>query len=115
MLLGDIMNRLGDESVAAAALVELGDLVLIAEVDRMCQAHDETQGEYVSGAAQRFTNAASDEDWLQLMTALDKSDAPAATCLSRMVRWSIMRDLAALQPTPAQGCGCGSGGCGGHG
>lgn len=112
MLLGDILNELRDEKAAAAALLSLGDIKLVAEVETARQLHDEEVGEYVSGAAQRFARLASDEDWLRLMTALERSEQPAATCLTDMVRWSIAHDAAAAEPQPSAAgrCSCGDGG-----
>jgi hypothetical protein len=106
MLLGTIMNELQDETLAFSTLLSLGDLVLIAQVESARLPHGETVGGYVSGAAQRFANGGSDEDWLALTAALERSRSPAATCLETMVRWSLARDL---EPTPASlsGCTCG--------
>jgi hypothetical protein len=115
MLLGTIMNELRDETVAAAALMQLGDVVLVAEVDTAREPHDESIGEYVSGAAQRFAHKASDEDWLALMTALERSDNPAVTCLTTMVKWSVAKDAKELEPSAdLTGCSCGQGGCNDH-
>ena len=118
MLLGTIMSELKDETHAAAALLSLGDLVLVAAVDAERTRHDETLGEYVTGATQRFARLASDEDWLGLMTTVEKSTNPAASCLSLMLRWSVSRDQAEGEPGPAaaaKGCTCGGGGaCHGH-
>ena len=108
MLLGAIMTELADESSAAAALLSFGDIVLVAQVEAARLPHEESIGEYVSGAAQRFANQASDEDWLGLMTALERSQGPAATCLSTMVRWSLKRD-ASVARVVAPGSCCGSG------
>lgn len=111
MLLGTIMNELRNESVAAASLIQLGDLRLVAEVDTARAPHEESVGEYVSGATLRFERGASDEDWLALMTALERTDNPAATCLATMVRWSVTKDMKDLSPTPpGSGCSCEGGG-----
>lgn len=113
MLLGTIMAELKNEQHAEAALISLGDLVLVAAVDAERNRHEETLGEYVSGAAQRFARLASDEEWLGLMTAVEKSENPAASCLSTMLRWSVARDQAEMQATVAPthaGCTCGGGG-----
>lgn len=110
MLLGTIMNELRDETVAASALMQLGDVILVAEVDSARAPHEESIGEYVSGAAQRFARKASDEDWLALMTALERTDNPAATCLTTMVRWSIASDAKSIEPDAiASSCACGGG------
>jgi hypothetical protein len=113
MLRGSIMAEFTDESRAELALVGLGDLVLLAAVEAERVRHDETLGEYVSGAAQRFARLASDEDWLGLMNSVEKSENPAASCLGTMVRWSVARDQAEakLPEGPAHpGCSCGGGG-----
>jgi hypothetical protein len=53
--------------------------------------------EYVAGATRRFAGQASDQDWLSLSTALERSDAPAATCLRTFVTWAVRRDRAAAK------------------
>ena len=108
MLLGTILRKLDTDADAAVVLESLGDLVLLAEVDAMGSVHGESPGEYASGATRRFAAAASDEDWLALMTALEKTEDPARTTLDRMVRWSLAKDRA-----PSGGCGCHGGGDGG--
>lgn len=106
MLLGAILKDLQDEDAAAAALLSLGDIVLLAEVEAARLPHDEGVGAYVSGATQRFAHLASDEDWLRLMTVLEKSQSPATSCLTTMVRWSIARDAAVEPMAPSGGCSC---------
>jgi hypothetical protein len=107
MLLGTILRRLEDEESAAVALEALGDIVLLADVQAIGAVHGESPGAYASGATRRFAAAASDEDWLALMTAIENGDDPARITLERMVRWSIARDRADLAGPPG-GCG---GGC----
>lgn len=109
MLLGTILKRLDHEGDAADALEAIGDIVLLTEVAAMGAAHDETVGEYVSGATRRFAADAASEDWLALMTAIERSDDPARTVLERMLRWSLARDAMGQAPT---GCGCREGGPG---
>lgn len=113
MLLGTILKQLCAEANAADALEALRDIVLLAEVHEMGEVHGESPGEYASGATRRFAAAASDEDWLALMTAIEKSDDPARTTLDRMVRWSLAKDRAELagpdpDRVPAR-CSCGAG------
>lgn len=120
MLLGTLLTKLDDEAVAAEAMLAIGDLVLLAEVERERANHGESMGEYVAGATRRFSNAASDEDWLRVMTAIEKAEDPAASCLSIMVRWSLARDgdermNGADVPDSPRSCGCGSAAGGCHG
>ena len=109
MLFGTILKHLGEDAGAAEVLDALGDIVLLTEVRAMGAVHDESVGEYAAGATRRFAADASSEEWLALMTAIERSDDPARTTLERMVRWSLARDAA--DPASA-GCGCGTGGCG---
>lgn len=105
MLLGTILKSLTNEEQAAAALLDLGDIVLIGEVETARLCHDESLGEYVSGATRRFSRLAGDEEWLQLTTELERSPTPAATCLRSILQWSVSRDAA---PDAGNGvCGCG--------
>ena len=107
MLLGTIMEQLRDEAAAATTLLSLGDIVLVAEVEDARVRYDESIGQYVAGAAQRFARSASDEDWLRLMTALERSDRPAGTCLATMVRWAVAQDaIAATNIEAGGGCSC---------
>lgn len=116
MLLGTLFQKLEDEEIAAEALLSLGDIVLLAGVEKARTMHDETIGEYVSGATRRFSRLASDEDWLRLMTALERSESPAQSCLATIVRWSIAREQATPSEASASGCSCAgaAGGCHGR-
>lgn len=115
MLLGALMTELKDEAAAKVALLSLGDIMLLNEVENARHAHDESLGEYAAGAAQRFAHLASDEDWLKLMTALENAESPASTCLATMVRWSLLRDAREAIPINAEvGCSCGSDGTACH-
>lgn len=116
MLLGTILKRLEDETTACEAMLGLGELALLMAVEAERAHHGETLGDYVAGATQRFSRLASDDDWLRVMTALERADNPAGACLAIMVRWSIDRDAAerrleGTETGQAGGCGCGPGGC----
>lgn len=112
MQLGALLNQLSDEGDAASALEALGDVILLAEIQAMGERHEETPGEYVANASRRFAARADDEDWLALMTAIERADDPARVVLGRMLRWALAQDAA---PVPlATSCGCGSGGCDDH-
>lgn len=119
MLLGAIFQHLQREPNAAAALQALGDPALASAISEMGEHFDEAPAEYAMNAARRYAAAASSDDWLAMMTALERSDDPARVCLDRMLRWALRQDAAELarQTAAAPGdtvhgaCGCG----GGHG
>jgi hypothetical protein len=118
MQLGTLMIHLASEDDAAAALETLGDIVLFTEVQTMGERYEESPGEYVANAAHRFAAVAGDEDWLNLMTVMERSDDPARAALERMLRWSLKRDAAEAEHQAghvhAGGCTCGSGAGGCH-
>lgn len=111
MTLGQLLSELASEQGRSAREALLGDPVLLRRIEIAGAEFDETTEEYIIGATRRFANAASDEDWLGLMTALENADVPARAALSRMVDWAIEADRAGLE-APASGCGCGGAGTG---
>lgn len=106
MQLGALIRRLEDETDAAHAMDALGDVILFSRVKEMGQQHEETPGAYLAGAARRFTNQGSDEDWLALMTAIERADDPARAVIGKMLHWALGKDS---EMPVAQGCSCGSG------
>lgn len=103
MLLGQVIRNLSDEATAAETLLSLGDLALVARIETVRGAHNETAGAYAANAVARFADAAGDEDWLALMNRLERSDDPAAACLHMMIDWSLKQDA----PNQAHSCSCG--------
>jgi hypothetical protein len=99
MTLGQVLAKLGDEDFAAEALIGLGDLPLVVEVEAMAECRGEDARSYAANAARHFTGHASNEDWLALMTALGHADDPGVACLRQMLVWSLRHDNGA-------GCGC---------
>ncbi len=92
MLLGQVLENLADETFAAEALLMLGNLPLLAQVEAVAQRFGESAPTYAAEAARAFAEAASDEDWLALMSALERADDPGAACLQQMLVWSLRQD-----------------------
>ncbi len=107
MQLGTLMDHLAFEDDAAAALDALGDIVLFSEVQTTGERYGETPGEYVANAARRFAALGSDEDWMSLMTAMERSADPARAALERMLRWALKADAQKATPSSPSGCTCG--------
>lgn len=107
MQLGTLMNHLEFEDDGAAALEALGDIVLFAEIQKMGARYDECPGTYVANAARRFAARGSDEDWLNLMAVMERSQDPAQAALERMLRWALKADAEEGFPQPHAGCTCG--------
>ena len=101
MVLGQVLERLGDEAFAAETLVALEDLNLMVQVEVAGRPFGEGIGEYAAGASRRFAQLASDEDWLALMTALERADDAGTACLKHMLEWSLRHDAESAD----EGCG----------
>jgi hypothetical protein len=107
MVLGQVLERLGDEAFAAETLVALEDFNLMVQVEAAGRPFRENIGEYAAGASRRFAQFASDDDWLALMTALERTRDAGTACLKHMLEWSLRHDA----ENPDDGV---DGGCGGH-
>lgn len=107
MQLGALIDNLSAEDDAAAALEELGDIVLFAKVQSMGERYEETPGEYVANAVRRFAARAGDEDWLGLMTMMERSPDPGRAALEKMLQWALQTDAAETASPPHAGCTCG--------
>lgn len=114
MLLGAILQHLQEEPGAATALQTIGDAALLAELRDMGAHFGETPAEYAINATRRYAASATDDDWLALMTALERGDDPARICLDRMLRWALRRDASEIARATSAGretkqmqCGCG--------
>ncbi len=94
MQLGVLVAKLDDESNAASALEAIGDVVLYCEVVATGARYDETPAEYVSAAIRRYATLATDEDWVGLMSVVERGDNPAQAMLQRILRWAVNRDVA---------------------
>ncbi|MGJ3263250.1 MAG: hypothetical protein ACFE0R_08435 [Salinarimonas sp.] len=94
MLLGDVIARLDDEVVAMEALVGLGDLALVAEVEAAAAREGLTAGGFAARAVSLFTAGASDDDWVSLIGTIGRAEDPGGACLKGMLAY-------ALRPAPA--------------
>lgn len=83
MLLGDLLSRFTDESIAAETIVGLGDLPLIAKLREQAEASGLSLGAFAAGAMRRYAAEASEEEWVTLMGALRRAQDPGIICLQR--------------------------------
>jgi hypothetical protein len=81
MLLGDILARFDDESIAAETILRLGDLALIARLRERADAEGLSLGTFAAGTVRRFAAEASDEQWITLMGTMARAEDPGAICL----------------------------------
>ncbi len=109
MHVGQLLETLRREADAGLALEALGDVILFTEIAAMAETHDESPAEYVSVSASRFANQADHQDWLQLVSAIERSDDAGRTLLTKVVRWALVRDSQPAHDGDAHAkCSCGS-------
>jgi hypothetical protein len=61
----------------------LGDLVLVADIVAAAEAQGVAPGELARQAVDRFVAAASDEDWVTLIGAMERAEDPGRVFLRR--------------------------------
>lgn len=105
MVLGEVLERLGDAAFAAETLVALEDLNLMVQVEVTGRLFGENVGEYAAGASRRFAQLASDDDWLALMTVLERADGAGTACLKHMLEWSLHHDAVSADDGVDGSCG----------
>ena len=88
-MLGELIGRLDQPGIAEAALVETGDLVLLAGVAEAAERLDLSTGAFASLAVRRFVERASDEDWLQLAGAMSREEAPGLAALRKILARAV--------------------------
>jgi hypothetical protein len=85
MLLGDLLARLTDESIAAEAILALGDLRLLAAAREEAQARGIDLGAFVAAAVQQYASQGSDEEWVTLMGEMGRASDPGVVCFRRAI------------------------------
>jgi hypothetical protein len=83
MLLGDLLSRFTDESLAAEAILSLADFGLLTALRQRAESDGLELRTFAALAVQRYAEEASDEEWVALMGAMDRSTDPGLTCLKR--------------------------------
>jgi len=87
MLLGDLLARFDDETVAAEAVLALRDLPLVARLCAGAAADNVTLGTYTAAAVRRYAAQSSDDEWLSLMSAIGRAQDPGMVCLRRALAY----------------------------
>lgn len=83
MLLGDLLARLSDDSIATETVLAFDDLPLLARLRERATAGGMTLGAYAAAAVRRYAEEASDQEWVTLMGALGRARDPGAVCMRR--------------------------------
>jgi len=88
-MLGDILARVTDETAAVETILGAGDLALLAAVRERASAEGVGLADCVAQTVQRYTAQASDEEWVTLMSMLNRSQDPGTTFLKRVFAYPL--------------------------
>lgn len=87
--LGEILEQLHDPLEVRRLILEAGDIALIAGLDKAADGGGTDAGTSALEAVEAFTHRADDEAWVKLIGRIQDAEAPAAACLSEMLRWKL--------------------------
>jgi hypothetical protein len=97
-MLGDLIARLEDETVAAEALLSLDDLPLVARVVKASANAGLPSGAYAAAAVGRFVTEADDQEWLSLIGLMTRDADPSGAFLRR----ALAKELGPLETGQAR-------------
>lgn len=83
MTLGDLLAQFDDETVAAETALRVGDLVTISALRDQADALGLTFGAHAARAMRQYSDAATDDEWLTLVGAMNRADDPATVYMRR--------------------------------
>ena len=87
--LGEILEQLHDPSEIHRLIAEAGDVSLIARLDQVARDREVDAGALALEAVEAFARQADDEAWVKMIGRIQDAEAPAAVCLSEMLRWAL--------------------------
>lgn len=102
MLLGDLIARLDDDTVAAETLMAIGDLALVQRAHDAAIDADLDLGAFMAAAVRRYLNQAPADEWTTLMGAIDRSGDPGSALIRRALAFILDHEghRATSQPAP---------------
>ena len=88
-MLGDILAKLSDETTAVEMILGAGDLTLLTTVQKQAAADGLDLAASVVQTVQRYTNEASDEEWVTLIGLMNRTNDPGAIYLKRAIEHAM--------------------------
>ncbi len=83
MLLGDIVRQLTDDAAAAEVIMSVGDLTLLTAMTDRAESEGMDLATFSQAAVRRYSDAASEEEWVTLLGQIGQSADPAAIFIRR--------------------------------
>jgi hypothetical protein len=89
MLLGDMIEQLGDPAVADEMLLSLEPLALCVAVRECADEENLSAGEYCARSINRYISGASEEEWVTLIGQMSRCERPGVVLLKRALSAAI--------------------------
>lgn len=83
MVLGDLLARFGDECAATEAVLEAGDLNLLAALRKRADDEGMALDAFAALAVRRYAENAADEEWITMMGILGRAADPGRAFIAR--------------------------------
>ncbi len=83
MLLGDVIRQLTDDAAAAEVIMNVGDLTLLSAMTEHAERAGMDLATFSQAVVRRYSDYASEEDWVTLLGQIGQSADPAAIYLKR--------------------------------
>jgi hypothetical protein len=83
MLLGDVIRQLTDDAAAAEVIMSVGDLALLTAMTGRAKSEGLDLADFSQAAVRRYSDYASEEEWVTLLGQIGQSADPAAIYLKR--------------------------------
>ena len=99
-MLGELIARIDRPGIAEAALLEAGDLVLLAAVTEAAAQLSLSTGDFAALALRRFVERAGDDDWLQLAGTMGRTEEPGLAALRAILNHAVADAREASASTP---------------
>jgi len=90
-MLGDILAKLTDDASAVETILGTGDLALLTAAKQHAAAEGLDLATCLVQTVQRYTNEATDEEWVTLIGQMNRANDPGATCLKRAFDHALRR------------------------
>lgn len=88
-MLGELIARLDDPGAAEEALIESGDIMLLARVRAEAEYLGQSVGDFAASVVRRFMDGAGDEEWVQLIGAMNRSDTPGLAAIRTILARAV--------------------------
>ena len=95
MLIADILNSCGNESVAEAAVVSIGG-EFAQRLGALAKRCDLSVGTLAGKLVRRFAIDAAERDWRQVLAAMDGSDMPLLSGLRAIITAAMLKPATAV-------------------